>query len=63
MTTMDGIKAVKVAFEETASPSLVRPTTGRGRHIRAARTFWIDSGQWPHPQDAPLCRRGPPTLA
>ena len=39
--TVDGIKAVKVAFHETASPSLVRPTTGGG-DIFARGTFWID---------------------
>ena len=39
--TVDGIKAVKVAFQETASPSLVRPTNGGG-DIFARGTFWID---------------------
>jgi len=39
--TVDGIKAVKVAFQETASPSLVRPTTGAA-DIPAHGTFWID---------------------
>jgi hypothetical protein len=39
--TVDGIKAAKVAFEETASPSLVRPYGAEG-DIPAHGTFWID---------------------
>jgi VWFA-related protein len=39
--TIDGIKAAKLGFEETASPSLVRPFNADG-DIPAHGTFWID---------------------
>jgi hypothetical protein len=41
--TVDGIRAVRLAFEETARPTMVQPDVGPRADIPARGTYWVDA--------------------